>query len=539
MASKSYPLIDLLEAVPNWRVDPEVLDTRLVFSFAGSTTGGLFADTLADASLPPSCWEPDGFIQDLFVERLVRDGFSGARPLVTIKHITRLIAHPPADWATIEMRRGVLAELTSSPHLLQELERLHQALLQLKAEMEGTGQREKWDVHRKQLDILAVFSSIVQLMDAGFASARSALSQLTAWGRGVRQTEGFASLEALLSYDNKQATIDFRVQMGADGRVRQLELLRLDEEQANPFVSKAWRRWAARFELLARGYRFSHAEVMARLLDAVFEGVRAYFPCLVSLLGDVEFYLGAMHFRARAEAVGLEMCLPTFVPTTEPRSFDGLFNPLLLTPSARPVPCDLVTDRHDTTLLITGPNSGGKTRLLQAVGLAQLLAQGGLFVPARRAQLSLAQGLVVSLIQETHADQPEGRLGMELMRIRALFEKLPVGAIVILDELCSGTNPSEGEEIFELVVTMLAQLQPQAYITTHFLEFAARLERERRIPGLRFAQVELGQHHEPTYQFVPGVAKTSLAHHAAARLGVTGDQLMALIEQKLRRERRN
>src|SRR5258706_9760782 len=98
--------------------------------------------------------------------------------------------------------------------------------------------------------------------------------------------------------------------------------------------------------------------------------------------------------------------------------------------------------------------------------------------------MTLAPGLVVSLIQETKADQAEGRLGMELLRIRSLFERLPPGAMVILDELCSGTNPSEGEEIFELVVRMLTRLKPQAFITTHFLAFAARLEQKRTIADL-------------------------------------------------------
>jgi DNA mismatch repair protein MutS2 len=200
---------------------------------------------------------------------------------------------------------------------------------------------------------------------------------------------------------------------------------------------------------------------------------------------------------------------------------------------SRVVPCDLVIDGHDTTTLVTGPNSGGKTRLLQSLGLTQVLAQSGLFVPARSATVSLTPGLVVSLIQETKADQAEGRLGTELVRIRALFERLPKGAMVILDELCSGTNPSEGEEIFELVVRMLTKLEPQVFITTHFLAFAAKLEREGKIPELRFLQVELGQNQEPTYQFVPGVARTSLAGHAAARLGVTAEQLMSLIEKNL------
>src|SRR5206468_2382491 len=94
-------------------------------------------------------------------------------------------------------------------------------------------------------------------------------------------------------------------------------------------------------------------------------------------------------------------------------------------------------------------------------------------------------------------------------------------------------NPSEGEEIFELVVRMLTRLTPQAFITTHFLAFAARLERERKIAELRFLQVELGPDQTPTYQFAPGVARTSLAGHAAMRLGVTGEQLMSLIERNL------
>ena len=141
----------------------------------------------------------------------------------------------------------------------------------------------------------------------------------------------------------------------------------------------------------------------------------------------------------------------------------------------------------------------------------------------------------MSLIEETKADQAEGRLGTELLRIRDLFERLPPGAMVILDELCSGTNPSEGEEIFELVVGMLTKLAPQAFITTHFLAFAARLERERAIEALRFLQVELGPGDQPTYQFQPGVAQTSLASHAAARLGVTREQLLSLIDRNIRR----
>lgn len=531
---EALPPPDLLETTPRYRIDRLTTDRDVVFAFAGSTSGGLFSSALERAVVARSSWDPSGYAADLFLERFVREQMApepGRAGLAAPGHLLRTIATPPDDPTTIELRRTVLAELWHTQTLFQALELVHRKLLRLRNLIEGTG--GKLDVGRRQLEILIAFRETVQTLEP-FGVASSALVRLAQFSARVRASEGFAALEALLSYEEKSATLNFRVQLGADGRVRQLDLLGVAESRQSMFWNSPLKRWLSKLELVLRGYRFGDGEVMARLLDAVFEGVRSEFPALVQMLGDVEFYLAALSFQRRAAQAGLEVCLPDFVPSHTPRVLDGLFNPLLLGALGKaPVPCRLETDRHDTTLLITGPNSGGKTRLLQAVGLAQLLAQAGLFVPARVARMSLASSLLVSLIQETSADQPEGRLGMELLRIRSLFERLPVGAIVILDELCSGTNPSEGEEIFELVVRMLARLKPQAYITTHFLEFAARLAKSGHIGELRYLQVALGPDAEPTYQFEPGVARTSLAGQAAKRLGVTGDQLLSLIDQKL------
>lgn len=73
---------------------------------------------------------------------------------------------------------------------------------------------------------------------------------------------------------------------------------------------------------------------------------------------------------------------------------------------------------------------------------------------------------------------------MELMRIRRMFETLEVGSLVMLDELCSGTNPSEGEEIARLVISLLPELSTQVFVTTHLLSFAARLAEDRPIEAL-------------------------------------------------------
>jgi hypothetical protein len=178
-------------------------------------------------------------------------------------------------------------------------------------------------------------------------------------------------------------------------------------------------------------------------------------------------------------------------------------------------------------VMITGPNSGGKTRLLQSLALSQLLGQAGLFVPAREARLPWVNGLFASLIDRMQADQAEGRLGTELLRIRHLFEVVKAGSMVLMDELCSGTNPSEGEELQELVLEMLGELRPRAFVTTHFLQFAEQLA--RLSVGLRFLQVELDADERPTYAFGAGVATTSLAHRVAERLGVTRSSLRELM----------
>jgi DNA mismatch repair protein MutS2 len=526
---------DLLHPTPALRIDGEATRLAIALAFAAGVSGGVFSEALDRASVAPSTWEPASFANDLFLHQFVALCFkvriAGHDVPLSTNHLVKVLGRPPSDRAIVVHRRGVIAELVSSKSLRNEAERLYGMLCRLRSLLEGATGAGKWDANRRQLDILSLLKEIFDCTAEGFLPAQSGLARLTAFGRRVQDGEPYRSLTDLLRYDERLATLNLKVSVGADGRIRGFDILSVQEADENPFVVSPWRRWLGKLELFVRGFKFSDGEVMARLIDAVFDGVQAEIVPLVQLLGDLELYLGALGLYDTAKAAGLAMSLPELAEADEPRMLLGLFNPLLLVHGVRPVPCDVTTDRHATTTLVTGPNSGGKTRLLQSLGLTQLLAQSGLFVPARAGSVALAPGLVMSLIEETRSDQAEGRLGTELVRIRDLFERLPPGAMVVLDELCSGTNPSEGEEIFELVVRMLTRLAPQAFITTHFLTFAARLERERTIADLRFLQVELGEQQRPTYQFANGVATTSLAGHAAARLGVTRDELMSLIDR--------
>jgi DNA mismatch repair protein MutS2 len=214
------------------------------------------------------------------------------------------------------------------------------------------------------------------------------------------------------------------------------------------------------------------------------------------------------------------------------RAVYGLFNPLLLGEGRTPTLCDLEQSRHTDVVILTGPNSGGKTRVLQALSYCQMLGQAGFFAPAASASVVWSGGMFLSLGERIEASQKEGRLGTELVRIRQVFEHARVGAFVVVDELCSGTNPEEGQEIFRMVLILMQQLHLQAFVSTHFLDFANALQRDAAHGPLVFLRAVVDSANLPTYQFEEGVALSSLAHHVAARLGVTRGELESLVARR-------
>jgi DNA mismatch repair protein MutS2 len=263
----------------------------------------------------------------------------------------------------------------------------------------------------------------------------------------------------------------------------------------------------------------------------VYQDVAPAMVRVVQMLCHLEVFLSARAMSVKARSRGLEVCIPE-VDTGLHLELGDLFNPLLMAITDRPVPTDLEIDIAAPVTLVTGPNSGGKTRLLQAIGIAQVLGQSGLYAPCRRARLPLVSGLFASIVEIDRADQAEGRLGKEMVRLRTLFENARPGSLVLLDELCSGTNPSEAVEIVETVLRMLRRIDPVAFVTTHFLDFATRLHSAPLMDSLRFIQADVDPEIGATYRFLPGVARTSLAVGTAQRLGFTFEELERKLERR-------
>src|SRR6478752_485509 len=529
---------DLLDPEPQRRLDARALREALTFAFATGGTSESFNKIWERAKFGASDFASDCFARELFladfVTRCLSFTIGGEKYLPERGHLQRLLAQPPRDLRVTQFRQQILRELLAAPERAEELGRLTLKIRSLVQRLEAPDRGKRYDAIGRRMDILRAVREILDELSTAFTGAGAGLARIRTFALEQQQLPAYATLVNLLDHESDRATIELRVKVGYDGELRSFQIVRAGENHENPFYRTRFARLLTKITLWIRGYGFREAELLGRLSNAAFDGVQECVISLFQLLVDMEFYLASLSLRKLAQQNGLAMCLPDFEPAGSARiEIEGLFNPFLLLEPRPPKSADIAAGEC-ALVVITGPNSGGKTRLLQALALAQLLAQSGSFVPARRAALELRHGLFVSLSHEVSSDQREGRLGTELLRIRRMFEQLRFGSLVILDELCSGTNPSEGEEIFELVVSLLAELEPQAFITTHFLQFASRLEKERPVSRLEFLQVELDAQENPTYGFVPGVATTSLAERTAERLGVTREALRELVDRAKR-----
>ncbi len=535
-SSDSIPVPDLVNLRPRIAANRDSVNTLLELAFLGREDAKGLDRELGTFDSEGADWNLELFAEDLFVKNLIRDCFTmeieGLRFPVNSAFLYNVLSDPPTEIEEVRFRQDILRELDCDETLRANAESLYQELSQLLSMFKQPDHSAKLDINAFRLDLLRLAKWIIDWMVSGFAHSTSGLKRLNEAGLTIQASEEYRILADLLDYESRQSTLKLTVQMGADGELKNLVIDEIEENKSNRFYRGPLRRLYDRVKLfILYGYRLSQREIAGRLLREVYLKISPSLTPLIQLISQLELYLASISLKERVEAVGLEMSLPSF-DDSRPLELEQVFNPLLLGQDRPAIPCSIRCRSQQAITVVTGPNSGGKTRLLQTVGLTQLLGQSGLYVPAAEANLTLIRGMFVSLVESETASQAEGRLGRELLRIRHLFEAMGTPSMVILDELCSGTNPAEGTEIFQMVVRLLEKLEASAFISTHFLDFAAELRDDETLPSLEFLQVETDDDLASTYQFRPGVAETSLAAATAERLGVNFEQLSGLIDRR-------
>jgi DNA mismatch repair protein MutS2 len=255
----------------------------------------------------------------------------------------------------------------------------------------------------------------------------------------------------------------------------------------------------------------SEREEIFRILLALTDRFRQR-PGDVTAIEEVATDLDVLQARARhsAKIGGIE---PTFVAD---RSFElrGARHPLLETP----VPIDVVLEPPSRVLLITGPNTGGKTVALKTAGLFALMAQSGLQVPAKVARLPVFRSVFADIGDEQSIAASLSTFSGHITNLVAMDRALQLPSLVLLDEVGTGTDPNEGGALATAVVNHFKQRGAHLIATTHFdaVKTWGTATEGVTVAGFAFDP----QTYAPTYRLVYGAPGRSLAIEMALRLGM-------------------
>ncbi len=261
-----------------------------------------------------------------------------------------------------------------------------------------------------------------------------------------------------------------------------------------------------------------------RILTELTDQVGAFHPLLVRLveaLAQIDLALACAKYAEDTRAA--EPLLVPFRKTgreKHPGSTITLYqarHPLL--DPATVVPIDVVLDERTFALVITGPNTGGKTVTLKTVGLLALMAQSGLHIPAGSGStLSLFSDIYADIGDEQSIEQSLSTFSGHITNIVRILKRMNSFSLVLLDELGAGTDPQEGSALARAILACLVDRRVTSLVATHYPELKAFAHATQ---GVVNASMEFDlKTLKPTYHLMIGLPGRSNALAIASRLGL-------------------
>jgi DNA mismatch repair ATPase MutS len=227
----------------------------------------------------------------------------------------------------------------------------------------------------------------------------------------------------------------------------------------NPFVRR-----------IRDGVLHRDISLAANALGQAADHVRDFFRMLRA---ELAFYVGCLNLHEQLLRKGEPVCMPLPAAADERRlSCRGLYDVgLTLTVDRRVVGNDANADMKDL-VVITGPNTGGKSTFLRSVGLAQLMMQSGMFVPADSFCASLCDGIFTHYKREEDVGMESGKFDEELSRMSDIVDHIESHSMILFNESFAATNEREGSEVAGQIVSALLVKGIRIVYVTHMYEFA-------------------------------------------------------------------
>lgn len=421
------------------------------------------------------------------------------------------------DVDTILYRQAILKDSLKNPAVVRALYNLAvEAIEAKKKQWLGVFARYPGAILHGSIELLQMFLDVLRKL-RGIAEEQA----------GRCESEGFTALFAMLEKElNDEYLVGIQDHLKElkfpDGVLISAELGR-GNKGTNYVLRKPRRRrqhWLKRlFEKGPPAYTFRIAdrdEAGARALSELRDrGIHLVANALAQssdhilsffqmLRAELAFYVGCLNLHGRLAAKGEPVCFPWPVPEGRRRHrFRGLYDVCLALHMKQKVVGNTVNADRKSLVIITGANQGGKSSFLRSIGLAQLMMQGGMFVPAESFDAELCTSLFTHYKREEDATMKKGKLDEELARMSEIVDHLRPNSMLLLNESFAATNEREGSEIARQVVRALIEKGIKIFFVTHLYEFAHGFF-ERKMHDSLFLRAERRADGTRTFRLVEG-----------------------------------
>ncbi len=188
---------------------------------------------------------------------------------------------------------------------------------------------------------------------------------------------------------------------------------------------------------------------------------------------ELAFYIGCLNLQEQLALMEEPISFPRPVATAQRRhNFKELYDVCLALKMKQKVVGNNLNADNKNLAIITGANQGGKSTFLRSIGLAQLMMQCGMFVPAESYSANICKGLITHYKREEDVTMKSGKLDEELKRMSEIVDHIKSNSIVLFNESFAATNEREGSEIAGQIVRALIERNIKVFFVTHLYEFA-------------------------------------------------------------------